>query len=288
MGVLATESWARLGARRPSLAPRGNSVILDVIRALKRRWYVLIAGLLLTAGLAYGAYSSTPPEYTARGLVLLLPSQASVGTGGNPFLNLSGLEQPASIVAAYFASTTARDDIAQRAPDADFEVLIDASTRGPVIAVTVTDKSEAETLSALTYITDQIPLQLQQLQQEVKAPPEAMITSMRLVVDDSAEANRAGTIRMVIAATVLGLVMTGIAAFTLDGMLLSRRARRRDLAEMPKADHLDIPPKKPTSDTGGRRTRMAVSPNVDVDKPQRGQQARIDPRPAALRVRRES
>ena len=140
-------------------------MISDVIRALRRRWYVLLAGLLLTFGLAYGAYSTTPPEYSARGLVLLLPSDSSVGPGGNPFLNLSGLEQPASIVVAYFASTTAKDDIASQAPSAEFDVEIDSSTRGPVIVVTVTDKNADKALATLNYIANQIPLQLQRLQQ---------------------------------------------------------------------------------------------------------------------------
>jgi hypothetical protein len=256
-------------------------VILDVIRALGRRWYVLLVGLLLTAGLAYGAYSVTPPDYTARGLVLLLPSEASVGNGGNPFLSLSGLEQPASIVAAYFSSTTARDDISKQAPNAEFEVAIDDSTRGPVLAVAVTDKTPSETLATLNYITDQIPLQLRQLQQEVNAPTEAMITSMPLVIDDSVEANRAGTIRMVIAAAVLGLVITGIATFTLDGMLLSRRGRRgrrgnRGGTALPASER-PAAPQKQRSDNGGHRTRSAPTPTVDVDKLHR-----VEPVPVTL------
>lgn len=265
-------------------------MVRDVIRALGRRWYVLLVGLLLTAGLAYGAYSTTPPEYTARGLVLVLPSEDSIKAGGNPFLNLSGLEQPASIVVAYFASSTAKEEIANRAPHAEFEVALDSSTRGPVIAVDVTDKSSEETLSTLTYLMDQIPVQLQRLQQEVDAPAGAMVTSMQLVVDDSAEADRAGTIRTVIAAIVVGLAATGVAASMLDGLLLSRRARRVDLAGVasPPSDSPRTVVEKQSSDARSRRTRMGVSAPGEMDNPQRGPQVRIGPSAPSGRSRREN
>ncbi len=202
-------------------------MILDVFRAMGRRWYIVIAGLLATVGLAYGAYGASPPEYSARGLVLLLPSEASVGKGGNPFLNLAGLEQPAGIVVAYFSSTTWRDEIAKRAPDAQFLVAIDDSTRGPVVVVDVTDKSATETLATLKYITDQIPIELARLQQEVGAPQTATITSMPLVVDTRAEANTSGATRLMIAAAGLGVVLTGIVSFAADGMLSRRQGSRR-------------------------------------------------------------
>lgn len=264
-------------------------MILDVIRALGRRWYVLIVGLLLTAGLAYGAYSTTPPEYSARGLVLLLPPEDSLKAGGNPFLSLSGLEQPASIVVGYFASTTARDDIAIRAPGADFDVAIDSSTRGPVIAVEVTDNSAEATLATLTYISDQIPVQLQRLQQEVNVPAGAMITSMQLVTDVSAEVDRASTIRMVIAACAVGLVATGIAAFLLDGMLMSRRARRGDLAAtVPPTVRRDVAPGRPRPDAGDRRRRLGVSPTAEPGNLERSKQVRVSSSSTSARGRRES
>jgi hypothetical protein len=208
-------------------------MVMDVIRALGRRWYVLVAGLILTAGLAYGAYAITPPQYAARGLVLLLPSDSSVGKGGNPFLALGGLDQPAGIVVAYFTSSTAQDAIAKEAPNAEFEVAIDDSTRGPVIAVSVTDKTPDETIRALQYITDQIPIELERLQQQVDAPADAIITSMPLVIDERAKKDNGATIRMVIAAAVVGVVITGVVAFALDGLLMRRLARKKAAEEGP-------------------------------------------------------
>lgn len=121
----------------------------DVLRALGRRWYVLVAGLLITVGLAVGAYRVTPPNYTASGLILLLPSKTAIGPGGNPFLALSDLDQPAGILVAYFSGSSAQAQVKAQAPTAQYQVLINTSARGPIIEVDVTDKSSAGALKAL-------------------------------------------------------------------------------------------------------------------------------------------
>lgn len=204
-------------------------MLLDLMRAFGRRWYVLVAGLLTTAGLAYGAYIVSPPEYSARGLILLLPSEVAVGEAGNPFLVLGGLEQPAGIVVAYFASASAQAEVEDHSPTAQYLVAIDDTTRGPVIAVNVTDSSAEAALSTLDFLMDRVPEELQRLQVEVAAPADAVITSMTLTADTVAEVDRSAMIRLMIAAVVVGLVVTGIVAIILDGVLL-RKAQRRNSA----------------------------------------------------------
>jgi hypothetical protein len=192
---------------------------------------VVLVGLLLTTGLVFGAYKASPPEYNARALVLLLPPRADVGKGGNPFLLLSGLEQPAGILAAYFSSAPARSDVEAISPTAEYEVGIDDSTRGPVIAIDVTDESPADTLKVLGYLLEQIPAELARLQQEVDTRGDAVVGSMSLTVDRVAEPDIRGTIRLMIAALVVGMVGTGFAAVALDGFLLRRKQRSGSLEE---------------------------------------------------------
>lgn len=201
-------------------------MLRDVAGAIGRRWYVVLVGLLATAGLVYGAYSISPPEYNARGLVLLLPSQKAVGEGGNPFLELSGLEQPAGIVVAYFGSASAREEVKALSETAKYIVGIEDSTRGPVIAVDVTDETASATLGTLNYLADRIPEELQRLQSEVDTPQSAAIRSMTLTIDREAKVDSANTVRTVIAAGAVGIVATGFIAFGVDG-LLGRRANRR-------------------------------------------------------------
>lgn len=215
-------------------------MVVDVVRALGRRWLVVILGLLMTGGLSYGAFLSSPPTYHARGLVLLLPSEAAVGKGGNPFLQLSGLEQPAAILVATFSSASSREDVERRSPSADFSVVIDESTRGPVIAIDVTTANSRQTMDTLTYLVSLIPKELARLQQEVDAPSGTDIGSMPLVIDSKPETIRAATIRVVIAALLVGMVATGAAAYAIDAMLQRRRLRTREGARDDEDDEGDV------------------------------------------------
>ncbi|WP_157005415.1 hypothetical protein [Microbacterium trichothecenolyticum] len=147
--------------------------------------------------------------------------------GGNPFLALSGLEQPASIVVAYFGSTAAQEEVAGVSDTAEFSVQLDASTRGPVIAIDVTDQTAEGTIETLDFLAARVPEELQRLQNEVGAPAPSIISSMQLVTDDEPEADNSGTVRITIAALAAGIVATGVATFALDGVLMRRRTRRR-------------------------------------------------------------
>jgi hypothetical protein len=230
-------------------------LVLDVIRVLGRRWYFVVLGAMLTAGLAVAAYISTPAEYNARALVVLLPSGSAVGETGNPLLALGGLEQPAGILVAYLSSASAREEVEQRSETAEYVVSIDDSTRGPVLAVDVTDADPQRTLNTLGYILDRIPESLTALQDQVDVQPDAVITAMTLTVDERAEPDMGGTIRMMIAAVAVGIALTCTAAFALDG-LLRRRALRRAGA------HGELRPRRerPAAPTAEQRASTSFEP----------------------------
>ena len=231
-------------------------MVLEVLRALARRWYVVLVGLLLTSGLAFGAFRASPPDYYARGLVLLLPSQSAVGKGGNPFLQLSGLEQPAGILVAYFSSAPAREEVQALSPTAEYQVGIEDSTRGPVIAVDVTATSAQETLATLDHLVARIPEELARLQRQVDAPADTAIGSMALTVDKRAEVDRAGTLRTMIAALVLGLVGTGVLSFAVDSLV-----QRRNLHEPSTLARRRRGP--------GHRQARSSSDETDAEPPER-------------------
>lgn len=201
-------------------------MLIDFLRVLGRRWYVVVVGLLLTVGLAAGAYVISPPQYTARGLVILLPSQEAVAKGGNPFLALADLDLPARILVSYFQSESAQNAVAAVAPAAKYVVSIEESTRGPVIAIDVKSPTADATLSTLAYIADAIPTNLTRLQTEVSAPPPSFVRSTPLTMDVAARQDISATVRLVVAAAGSGLVVTLIVAFLLDRMLLGAGRRR--------------------------------------------------------------
>ncbi|GAA4721808.1 hypothetical protein APR04_001452 [Promicromonospora umidemergens] len=233
---------------------------LDLIAALGRQWMVSIAGLLATAALVWGAAAMEPPVHTARALVLLVPSEQAVGKGGNPFLALAGLDLPARVVVAYYESDSAKAQFTSGSPDAEYVVAIEESTRGPVIAVDVTDETPQRALETLDLLTSSIPVELRRLQEEVDAPEDAIVSTIVLAKDERTETDTSGTVRMLIAASGVGLVGTVVGAVATDGMRRSRLRRRTPVTGPPvlkppasKPSDSDPPWNNPAPDSRDRR-----------------------------------
>lgn len=206
----------------------------SLLGALRRRWYIVVAGVLLTVGLGWAVYNLVPPEYNARGLTVLIPSVPEDEPGSNPFLGLASLDLPARVLVASYSSNAAQEDIAERAPDAEVVVSIEESTRGPVIAVDVTDSSPEGALAILSYVADSIPDTLATLQSEVGVPLKSVVRSMPLTMDTEAEPNYETLTRLLILAGAGGLAITVLIAYALDGMLTRRGRRRTPVSNLPE------------------------------------------------------
>jgi hypothetical protein len=221
----------------------------DLLGVFRRRWYLALLGLILTGALGYGAIVTNPPSYTARGLVLLLPSQASLKTTPNPLLGLVGLDLPGRVVTAYYASADAQADLKRIAPSADISVYVDDSTGGPVIAVDVKDTTPDNTLKALNYVVDSIPVQLARIQQQVGATEANSVRSAPLFVDSKAQVTRRDQIRVTIAAVGAGLVVTLVVVFAIDGIVLRRRRKAEQFVGQADSEPDDQQPEvRPESD----------------------------------------
>ncbi|TDC53141.1 hypothetical protein E1212_06905 [Jiangella ureilytica] len=199
----------------------------EFLAAAGRRWYVLVLGVLITLGLAVGATVMSSPTYSARGLVLLLPPEDAVGDGGNPFLALGALDMPARIIVSYLDSPSARADVETVMPTASYEVAMEEATRGPVIAIEVTDTTPEGALATLQDIADAVPSTLARLQQELEVPAESTVTSMPLTMSTEAEELSGNGTLIAIVAAGAGLAATAAATVLIDRMVLRRSARRR-------------------------------------------------------------
>lgn len=202
---------------------------MNTLRALGRRWYVLVVGLLATGGLGYLAWSATPPTYVASGTQLLLPPQSQVERGTlNPLLELGNLDAPASLVITQLDGQSVREQVYASSAEAQYTVETDPSLRGPTVMVTLGDSTPEATLHGLEYVLDMVPEILDSMQAGLDVPTAATVTSTRLVQDIEPEPEYSATLRTVVIAVGAGLVVTIAAAVALDA-LLHRRARRRGL-----------------------------------------------------------
>ncbi|WP_116950081.1 hypothetical protein [Jiangella endophytica] len=217
----------------------------EFLAAAGRRWYILLLGLLLTAGLGVGAAALSPPTYSARGLVLLLPPAESVGVGGNPFLALGALDMPARIIVSYLDSPSARAGVEDAVPTAHYDVSMEEATRGPVIAIEVSDSTPDGALTTLQDIADAVPATLARLQQELDVPAASSVTSMPLTMSTEAGENIGGTVRAVVVAVGAGLVLT-VAAVVLTDRLVLRSASRRRAMPRSRTDTEPAVPERPS------------------------------------------
>ncbi|MBA4608138.1 hypothetical protein H1W00_06575 [Aeromicrobium sp. Marseille-Q0843] len=216
-------------------------MLVEVIKTVLRRWYVVVAGLLLTGVLGYAAYSSTPPVYEASGTVLLLPPEDQVSGEGikNPFLQLNNLDVPTSLVVARLNGDEVREQILEQQPGALYEVTTDPTMRGPVVLVQVSAQSAKATVDTLEAVLAAAPTALTDLQAQQDVPKGDSITSMQLAADLEATAVTRATTRAVVAAVAVGLALTAGATAGIDAIARRRRARRRreaDAAPVPATD----------------------------------------------------
>lgn len=230
--------------------------ISDVLGPIRRRWYILLVGLVLAGCAGWAAGVFAPSQYTARGLVMLLPSPLTTGPKGNPLLNLGGLELPARVLIAYYSSEPAQSDLEKVAPKATVQVALEASTQGPIIAVDVKDATPDGAMSVLHYVTDSIPENLARIQQEVGTSKQAAVGSMPLVLDTEARRDSSLMVRLVVAAVLAVLALTFFLVFAVDGILVRRASVDADGDEGPMASD--------TPDGGVRPTNDVVEVDVAV------------------------
>lgn len=203
----------------------------DAVAPLVRRWYIVLLGLILAGVLGWSAATLSPPKYTARGLVMILPSPESTGPKGNPLLNMSGLDLPARVLVAYYSSEPAQTDMAAFAPNSDIRVTMEEATRGPIIAIDVTDVTPSGAIQTLQHVAETIPPNLAQIQQSVGTPTRAAVGSKPLVLDTKAERDQSRTIQLVVAAVVAGLALTLLITYSIDGIVLRRAALKAESLE---------------------------------------------------------
>ncbi|TRW43573.1 Wzz/FepE/Etk N-terminal domain-containing protein [Georgenia yuyongxinii] len=205
----------------------------DLAKGLIRRWYYVVVGVLLVAGLGVLTLTVVPPTFEARANVLLVPPQTSVTNGDNPFLMLGGLTQPLDVVAKTLDADITRQALLDDAPGADYVVEPDSTSNSPILVVEATGATSAQALEVLHDVLDAVPTTLQELQGELEVAPPSQVTSMTLTVDERATAVQKERLRVVLAVSAVGLAGVVLLIGLLDGILIARRRLRtatRDLA----------------------------------------------------------
>lgn len=205
--------------------------LAEVLRTAGRRWYFLVVGLLITAGLAFAVFRIVPITYDVKASVLLLPPSVVQDPTGepqvvNPFLNLGGLDVAAGVLAKALTDTATVETVIPEGSSAEYTVEKDASVSGSVLEVAVNAESEAEALSMLQTLVDLAESRLNDLQEAIDAPSNTEVRLMVVTDNDVAEPNYSTLLRALIVVVAGGIVLTLLLTVSGDALLRRRAARK--------------------------------------------------------------
>lgn len=210
---------------------------LDIRGVARRRWLVLVSGLVATALLATAAFLAIGPTQEIKASGVLLPPATSVvnypdrEAPGNPFLRLDGMNPVLAVLTTAMASEEMSDRMLADAPQTTYTVEPDPVSQAPVVVVTVSGSDAAEASRVLDRVTQQIPRTLEQLQDDAGVREAQRITLMPLVRDEEVTVVWRGLLRIEILIIGLGLVATSLLAALWDAVALSRSVRRISRSE---------------------------------------------------------
>ncbi|MBX0299441.1 hypothetical protein K2F54_05565 [Cryobacterium sp. 1639] len=201
--------------------------LVDTLRGLWRRWYIVIPGMLLTAAAAAGAWSMIPPGYERSSTQLLIPGALSMPDGANPYLFLGGLSPAADVLVRAVGSENTRNELVADYPDVEIEILRDTSTAGPVILIAVTAASDGDAREVLELLVDRTGTVLDELQETENIRAENRVTLLPITVDSQSVLDQRSRFIAVAATGLVGMTLTLLLAGLAEGWSASRARRRK-------------------------------------------------------------
>ncbi|TQJ30604.1 hypothetical protein [Microbacterium sp. SLBN-146] len=199
--------------------------VVGTLRGLLRRWYIVVPGILLAAGAAFGAWQVVSPGYERSATQLLLPGAESLPENANPFLFLGGLSNAADVLVRAVSSENVMNAALDGYTGVDVEVSRDGSTAGPVVLITVTAETDADAEAVLGTLVDETVVQLEQMQERENVQTVNRITVVPITVDDQSTLQQRDRLVAAAAAGVGVLALSIVLAALLDGLTLQRRRR---------------------------------------------------------------
>lgn len=234
-------------------------------RSLWRRWYLTIAGLLVTGLLCAFAYVTTSPTLQRSASELLTPATVSIPEGGNPFLYLGGLGQAADVLVRALDSDEVLAPILADHPGTTADVSRDTTTSGPILVLTVTGTKETDVIEVFAAIQAAVPATLRQLQDSAGVPSGARISVLSLTADGKSTVIQKARVETIGFIAAAGIAATLLIVGLVDGLLLARRSSIKSPGHEGKP--LKSLSEKKTKPKRTRRTKSAPPKREEEDEP---------------------
>ncbi|MFF7986257.1 chain length determinant protein [Streptomyces sp. NPDC007901] len=251
--------------------------LAEIVRVMRRRWYVLLPGLLLAAGLVFAVTVLVPVTYQSQSTVVLLNSQkATQAYDGNPFLSTqTSLTGMADSLARNLNSDDSLRDLKARGAKGTFAAKLADNAQGPLMWLTVTGTDKDSVLSSDKILTAYAKERLDQFQKEQSVAPKAMIRMTTIVPPQNPVAQTKTRLEYMVMAGGLGLVLTLAAAFYVEARKRSSRTPAPEAGPVgPARGTAAAVPARPAGES-------IVEETLAIRQPPRWSKASADGAPAA-------
>jgi hypothetical protein len=192
---------------------------------LRRRWLVVLVGLICLAAGGVAVVRYVPTEYQASGqLILLLPSTMTPDEPPkNPYLNLPDeLTTTASLLASGMMTKDSQRALVGEGFESEYDVAVVPGV-GPVLIITSKDTDPVEAIATRDQVMSRLETELQRIQVDASVPRNQLISATPSSVGESAEALPGSKVRALVALVGVGGTLIMLAAFLVD-----RRKRRKE------------------------------------------------------------
>lgn len=243
----------------------------DVLRSLRRRWYLVLVALLIAAAGTFAVSTRVVPSHVSTASIVLVPPVDSEDPQLNRFLDLSNVATSVDVVVRSMSSSTVVADLQDQVPGATYTIATDPATSAPVLLVTSTADDAGPAQEMLEAVLAQVPRSLADIQDEVGIAQSRQITSLVVAQDEEPTVDNSTRVRVLGVAFVglFGVLLLAIAAY--DGIAGRRRSpkdrpgdgRRAETRRRPPSR---VPPTKNGSSRPGGRSRGS-RPDRDAGVP---------------------
>ncbi|GAA3554024.1 hypothetical protein GCM10022222_42110 [Amycolatopsis ultiminotia] len=208
--------------------------LFGIFRIALRRWYVLVAALVVTGLLGFVAASQVAPSYSVDGvLVVNIPyaqdETAAARLAGNPYYDT---RTAASVMGSIADSPDLRDFVAGGGGSPDYVINVDSGR--PLLLITITAQSQQATLSTYTLLWKELERRMQALQDVKQIPGQFRVTVDDALQPKEAAESTGSRAKVLLAALAIGVVLAlGLSVYV--DYLMRRRELRKAATDQPEA-----------------------------------------------------
>lgn len=201
----------------------------EILRVMRRRWYLMAPVMVLTIALTALAYFLLPTKYESTSTVSLLTAERAsiVNKSGNtnPYLTFdSSLVATADFLSRSLSSKGSQDELKGLGVSEEYTVALADNAQGPFISIVVDGDSKSRVLHSTSVLTDYASRRLTEIQSASGVQPEDMVRLTIIIPPQTPVALIKDKLQSVIAVAGVGTALAFVITFVTEGLARSRRA----------------------------------------------------------------